>query len=149
MLKRDYGDMVAGGLLILTGAFIAIYASNNYALGTIQRMGPGMFPMGTGILLIFFGVILFVSALFRPGVMPSLRFWSPLFVLSGIAAFALLVTPFGLLPAVAGLIVVSSLAELRIRPVSLAILVAVLCVLAWLVFKVGLGLPMSMLKWPF
>lgn len=149
MLKRDYRDMVAGGLLILCGAFIAFYASNNYALGTVQRMGPGMFPMGTGLLLIFFGVILFISALFRPGVMPPLRFWSPLFVLSGIAAFALLVGPFGLLPAVAGVVVVSSLAELKIRPVSLTALVAVLCFMAWLVFKAGLGLPMPMLKWPF
>lgn len=149
MLKRDYGDMVAGVILIVTGLSVAIYALSSYNLGTVQRMGPAMFPVGTGSLLALFGLILLGSAFFRPGVMPEIRVFSPLFVLGGVAAFAFLIRPFGLIPAVTGLVFISSLAELKIQPTRLAGLIIALCFLAWIIFRVGIGLPIPLISWPF
>lgn len=149
MRTHDYRDMVGGLLLIAVGLFLAVHALSNYQLGTIRRMGPGMFPTMIGGLLCTFGVILLVSGWFRRGVWPELRIWSPLFVLSGVATFALLIGPFGLVPAVVGVVAVSSLAELRVKPVPLAILASVLSLMAWVVFPLGLGLAVPPFAWPF
>lgn len=149
MLKHDYRDMAGGGILLLCGGFMAINAMANYELGTLQRMGPGMFPLGLGLLMAGFGVALGVMAWFRSGPMPDIRIWSPLFVLLGIAGFALAVRPLGLIPAILAVTIISSFAELKVRPLSLAILCLVLCVMAWLVFRVALGLPLVMIRWPF
>lgn len=148
MLSRDYRDIVGGALLVVVGLAFALYSFSNYELGTINRMGPGMFPMALGIILAGFGVMQAIPAFFRTGVMPEIRVWTPIFVLSGVAAFALLVRPFGLLPAVIAVVVISSFAELKIRPVSLVILTGSLCLMSWLIFSVGLGLPVPMFRWP-
>lgn len=149
MLSRDYRDIIGGALLVLVGLGFAAYAFANYELGTINRMGPGMFPMALGVILAGFGFMQALPAFFRTGVIPEIRIWTPLFVLSGIAAFAMLVRSFGLLPAVIAVVVISSFAELKIRPVSLLILTGSLCLISWLIFSVGLGLPMPMFRWPF
>lgn len=149
MLSHDYRDILGGVVLIAFGLAFSAYAFANYEMGTVNRMGPGMFPVALGVVLAAFGVMQAVPALFRTGKMPEIRIWTPLFVLSGVAAFALMIRPFGLLPAVLGVTLISSLAELKIRPVSLAILAGSLCLISWLIFRVGLGLPIPMYRWPF
>lgn len=149
MLSRDYKDIVGGGLLVVFGLVFSWYAAEHYDLGTLRRMGPGMFPMALGLVLAAFGVLLIVPAFFRQGVMPEIRVWTPIFVLAGVAAFTMTIRPFGMIPAVIAVIVISSLAELKIRPVSLFLLTTTLCLLSWLIFRVGLGLPIAMFRWPF
>lgn len=149
MLSRDYRDIVGGAFLVLFGLAFSWYAAEHYELGTLRRMGPGMFPTALGFVLALFGAILAVSAFFRQGTMPEIRIWTPLFVLAGTAAFAMTIRPFGLMPAILAVVVISSLAELKVRPVSLIVLCASLCLIAWLTFRVGLGLPIPMFRWPF
>lgn len=149
MFQRDYRDVAAGILMAAMGGFVASYAALYYNLGTFRSMGPGMFPMLMGAVLVLLGVLLVVSALFRSGTMPEIRLSAPFFILASVAAFALLIRSFGMLPAVASVAVIASLAELKVRPVSLLLLVAVLCLTTWLIFPVGLGLNIPMLHWPF
>lgn len=149
MLSRDYRDIVGGALLVIIGIAYSWYAIEHYDLGTLRRMGPGMFPSALGFVLAGFGAVLAVQAFFRTGVMPEIRILTPLFVILGVAAFALTIQPFGLIPAILAVTVISSLAELKVRPVSLGILCLVLCVIAWLTFRVGLSLPLPMFRWPF
>ncbi len=149
MLSRDYRDIVGGGLLIFGGLLFSWYAATHYDLGTLRRMGPGMFPVALGITLALFGVAMAIPAFFKPGPKVTIRIWTPLFIMAGVGAFALMVRPFGLLPAIVGVTVLSSFAELRVRPVSLVLLCTFLCVMSWLIFSVGLGLPMAMYRWPF
>ena len=149
MLSRDYKDIVGGALLAVFGLIVAVDAAASYDLGTLRRMGPGMFPMELGVILSVFGVALIIPALVSAGKRPHILIFSPLFVLLGVSAFALLVRPFGLIPAILAVVIISSVAELKIRPVSLTILSVTMCVLAWLVFRVGLGLAMPMFRWPF
>jgi len=149
MFERDYRDMVAGILMVAAGAFVAIYASTHYNLGSFRNMGPGMFPLLMGLVLAGLGGALAVTALFRSGPMPEIRISTAIFVLASIGAFALLIRSFGLVPAVIAVTVISSLAELKIRFMSTALLAAGLCLLTWLIFPLGLGLNISMLRWPF
>ncbi len=149
MYRFDYSDMVGGILLILTGAVVSYIAISNYPLGTLTRIGPGMFPAGLGGILACLGALLALHSLRKKGARPDVRIFSPLFVLGGIAAFALIVEPFGLIPAIIAVTVVSSLAELRLRPANLLALCLGLSLLAPFVFRVCLGLPIALLKWPF
>jgi len=149
MYARDYRDIVCGGLLIVFGLGVSWYAAASYDLGTVRRMGPGMFPTALGVILAVLGLLIMVPAFFRTGERPYIRFFAPVFVLAGVAGFALLVRPFGLIPAILAVVVISSLAELKVRPVSLTLLSAGMCLLAWLVFRVGLGMTMPMFRWPF
>ena len=149
MLTRDYRDIVGGAVLVITGLAFSWYAATHYDLGTLRRMGPGMFPSALGVLLAIFGAATMIPAFFRPGTMPEVRKWTPLFVLAGVAAFGLMIRPFGLIPATLAVTIISSFAELRIRPLSLAMLCLSLCLISWLTFKVGLGLPIQMFSWPF
>lgn len=149
MYRYDFVDMLGGILLIVLGAGVTFVACQYYPLGTLARMGPGMFPAGIGVVLSLFGVILALQAFRRSGDPVDLRIISPLFVLGGIALFAILVRPFGLIPALVALIFVSSLAELKPRLWQTAQLALGLCILAPLVFKLGLGLPIPLVEWPF
>ncbi|POF32170.1 tripartite tricarboxylate transporter TctB family protein [Roseibium marinum] len=149
MYRFDYTDLVGGMLLFFVGAGVSLVSIGNYPLGTLPRMGPGMFPAILGVVLAALGVSLALQALRRTGSRPDIRFFSPLFVLGGVTAFALTIVPFGLIPAIVAIVVISSLAELRIRPVSLVLLCLALCLMAPLVFVVGLGLPIPLIRWPF
>lgn len=149
MYRYDYTDMVGGAVLVVAGGAVSLISISSYPLGTLKRMGPGMFPAGLGVLLALFGVILILQALRRPGNHPDIRKFSPLFVLGGIAAFALLVEPFGLIPAILGIVIISSFAELRIKPTTLVLLCLALCILAPGIFKLGLGLQLPLFRWPF
>ncbi|WP_295047739.1 tripartite tricarboxylate transporter TctB family protein [uncultured Paracoccus sp.] len=149
MLSRDYTDIVGGAVLIAVGLGFSGYAYTHYDMGTINRMGPGMFPAAMGLILAAFGLMQAIPAFFRAGPIPEIRIWSPIFVLASIGAFAAMIRPFGLLPSIAVLILISSCAELKLRPVSLLILTGTMCVMSWLIFRVGLGVPLAMARWPF
>lgn len=149
MYRIDYVDIVGGALLVLFGAAVTYVSVTYYPLGTPKRMGPGMFPAGLGVVLAGLGLLLALQALRRPGVKPDIRVFSPLFILGGIAAFAAIIVPFGLVPAIIAILVISSLADLKIRPVSLAISCLGLSLFAPFVFVFLLGLPMPLFRWPF
>ncbi|MDO5528278.1 MAG: tripartite tricarboxylate transporter TctB family protein [Paracoccus sp. (in: a-proteobacteria)] len=149
MFSRDYTDIVGGALLIVVGLGFSAYAISHYEMGTIRRLGPGAFPAALGIILAVFGALQAVPAFFREGVMPEIRIWTPIFVLLSVAAFAMMIRPFGLIPSVIAVTVISSLAEKRIYPVSLIILVTALSAISYLIFGFGLGLSIPMFRWPY
>lgn len=148
MYQRDYRDIIGGGLLLLVGAWIAWHASAYYDLGTIRRMGPGLFPTAIGVILALFGLAVMIPAFFRSGTLDEFEFRSTAAVLASVAAFAMVIRPYGLVPAIAALVVVASLAELKFRPVSILASIVVLSALAYLIFRAGLGLPLAMVRWP-
>ncbi len=139
--------MIGGVILVLIGLSFAAYAFMNYRLGSLSRMDPGMFPLVLGLILAFLGSVLTAQALRRPGDWPVADPATVGLVLAGIVAFGVAIRPLGLIPAICLLVVISALAERRIRPVSTLALCAVLSVAAWLIFGVGIGLPVRMFWW--
>ena len=149
MYSRDYRDLIGGALLLLTGISFFWYGVEHYRLGSVARMGPGLFPVALGAVLALLGAILFVQAMLRPGALPEVRPARALPVLGGIGVFALTIHPLGLIPAICLLVVISSLAELRFRPVTTLAVCAGMSLAAWLIFGVGLGLPIPMIRAPW
>lgn len=149
MYKYDYVDMVGGLLLAIAGIVVSYVSITSYPLGTVQRMGAGMFPAGLGVVLACLGLILVAQSLGRQGVPPDIRLISPLFVLGGVIAFALTVVPFGLVPAIIAILVITSIANIKIHPVSLALLCLFLSLLAPFVFVYLLDLKIPLISWPF
>lgn len=146
MHARDYRDLIGGALLFLTGIAFSWYGAEHYRLGTVARMGPGLFPVALGAVLALLGAILCVQALLRPGTLPEIRPARALPVLGGIGLFALAIHPLGLIPAICLLVVISSLAELRLRPLTTLAVCAAMSLAAWLIFGLGLGLPIPMIR---
>lgn len=146
MLRFDYRDIVVGILLAAAGVVFAGYALANYQLGTVRSMGPGMFPFALGVAQVTLGGVIAIGGLLRVGERPDLRIWTPLFVFGGIIAFGLLIKPFGLIPAVFALVLISSFAQLTFKPLRLVLLAVSACALAWAIFHAALGLPMPLFR---
>ncbi|EFH13556.1 tripartite tricarboxylate transporter TctB family protein [Pseudoroseomonas cervicalis] len=144
--KRDYHDIIGGALMIAGGLWFALY-SLNYNLGTLRRMGPAYFPLGIGILIVLFGLLLVLPALRRPGgwPVPELRPFATISV--AVLGFALVVERFGLVPATVLLTVLAAVAERAPSWRLTAILAVALSAIGVLVFTQGLGIPIPAFRW--
>lgn len=149
MYRYDYTDIFGGLLLISIGAGVSALSLTSYPLGSLGRMGPGMFPAALGAVLAALGLILTLQALRRQGSRPDIRVFSPILILASVAVFALLMSPFGMIPAIVMSTIIASLAELRVRAGQIGLLCLVLSVFAPVVFVYCLGLRIPLVNWPF
>lgn len=143
MASRDYRDLLAGLVMVGLGGAIAGYAVNRYAIGSLGHIGPGLLPAVAGTGMALLGLMIAIPALFRP--------WSSFgdidlralgaVTASGLA-FAWLAPRFGMMPAVAGLVLVASLASRRVTPVFALAMAAGLCGVSYIIFHLGLGVAM-------
>jgi hypothetical protein len=148
MQARDYRDLVGGLALIAIGVAVAVNSVMTLNIGTVTMMGPGAFPAGLGVILAVLGAGIAIPALFRAGRLPRIDVRPFLAVLASIFAFALVMERFGLVPAVTALTFIAGLADRKLSFVRTVILAAVLSVIATLVFRTGLGLPIPIFSWP-
>src|SRR5690606_24024161 len=121
----------------------------HYPLGTVSRMGAGMVPFILGVILSIFGRMVFVASLSQEGSFAEIKVATPLIVLGSVVVFALAVGPFGLLPAAFFTTILAGFADLTFRPVRNIVLALVLTAVAYLIFAVGLQLPIPLFAWPF
>lgn len=154
MIQNDRADLVSGLLIASAGVAVTVYAASNYPLGTLRRMGPGMFPTGLGVTLALLGLVLAfnswrslcaVSGGARMPVRFELR--TAFLCVAGVVAFALLLRPLGLVPAVLAVVGISALSDRRNTLLAIAALVLFLSVLAVLIFKLGLGMTFPLFAW--
>jgi hypothetical protein len=141
-------DFLGGLVLIALGLFFALYASGNYSIGELRRMGPGFFPVALGWVLAVLGVLLLLSSLSGPVQRVGGIAWRPFVtVVAGLSVFALMVERTGMIPSTIVLTVIVALAERRFRPVRTLVLSLVLAGVAVLIFSWGLGLPIPAVRW--
>lgn len=134
-------EFVFSLFLLLLGLAVAI-AGWSYGLGELNDIGPGAFPLGLGILLMGFALMTLKDAL------PSRtlhRVAPVLFIPLGIVVWALLIDLAGLLAATGALIGLYLLAEPRLRPLAAIALTLCLTVIGYLVFILGLKLPLHII----
>ncbi len=151
MKHLDVRDLVAGAILMLLGVFVALYAERHYAVGNAERMGPGFFPVVLAWILAGLGLIIALLALRKTVHVlhpPRLAPRSLVAVLASVAAFSLLVAPFGLIPATFALAFVAALAGREFVPRRTVLLGISLGVLAWLIFTVGLQMNIPAFSFP-
>lgn len=139
-------EVLAAAALMLFGIFVA-WVGSSYEFGVSGRPGPGFFPVCVGLGLTLLGGLL-VKLFFRADTpKPDMPLRPFLAVTAGFVAFALLTERFGLVPGTIGLVVLSSLGESPLRPVTTAVLAIFLAVGAALLFVVGLQMPTPILRW--
>ncbi|MCV0424174.1 MAG: tripartite tricarboxylate transporter TctB family protein [Roseibium sp.] len=136
-------NRVTGLVMSAIGAFV-IYEALSYNLGTAARMGPGFLPLGLGILIIVFGVL--VAVVNDDGDEAAVGIvWRPVvLVLSALLAFALLIEPAGLMAATAALVFISGHADPSHTWRSLTGLFLFLLISVYLVFGIALSIPFKL-----
>lgn len=145
--SRDYKGILAGAALALIGIFTASYSIVLLDLGTVASMGPGMFPAALGVILSALGIVIFLSAFFRSGDFVMIDVRSAITVLISVVAFALTIRPFGFIPAICASTLIASRADSKLSWSAVAILAGGLSAGAFLIFRVGLGMPIAALGW--
>ena len=145
------GDQrIAGSLLLIcVGAIVGLHSWASYPIGTVQRMGPGMFPLALSLTLVALGVLIGALAL-RESTrieIPRPAWWPALKVLGGVLAFALAVKPFGMIPAIVLLTVIASNAGQKVSYVRIILLAFTLCVIVIVVFLLGLAMQFELFRW--
>jgi len=141
-------DMFAG-LMFLTFGIGAAVIAQNYSLGTLARMGSGYFPMMIGSLIAIMGLAILVRAILRPGSsepVATIEFRPILFIAAAIVIFGLVIDDFGIIAALAALIVIARFAGREGGPIELAMMVVVLIAVVVGIFVYGLNIHLRL--WP-
>ncbi len=135
------------GLFFIAVALGFIGLSRQYGTGNMHRMGPGLFPTLVSVLLASLGLIISARAFVVDGP-PVPRFHArPIIVsLAAIALFGMALAQFGLIAAVAALVLAGAVASRESRPLETLGLVIALIAFSALVFVWLLGLPIRL--WP-
>jgi Tripartite tricarboxylate transporter TctB family len=146
MRIRSPKDFWAGLIFIAIGGGFVLLAQQ-YRLGDMHRMGPAMFPTLVGALLVALGLIIALRSFALDGA-PVPRFEvRPIGVsLLAIVLFGIALHWFGLVAAVAVLVLVGAYAARDVRPLENFVLAAVMVAFSVGVFVWLLGLPLPL--WP-
>jgi len=123
----------------------------DYDFGSARRMGPGYFPVVLSGLLVLLALIEGISAILKKEQQHETPVdWRPLIaILVAVAAFAITIAYFGLIPAFLVVIGISSLAQPSYGWKPALILSLVTCVGAWLLFSQLLGMTLPLFNWGF
>ena len=142
LLSKDF----LSGVMFIAFGLGALYFGRNLQMGTTVRMGPGYVPHMLAYIMMSLGGIVAVVALVTSGETTEAPKWKPITMVTiGIVCFAALFERAGLLPALVALVLIASLGgeEFKLTEVlGNMVALAVLCVL---VFKVGLGMNISII----
>src|SRR3546814_6969035 len=111
----DRKDFWAGALFIAAGlGFLLI--GQGYGLGTLRRMGPGLFPVVLAALLVCVGLAVLARAvLARPKPLGGFGLRGMAFVVLSVVLFGLLVRTAGLAVAIVAVVLVVAYARDRKR----------------------------------
>ena len=137
------------GLLFCAFGIGAVAIAHGYSLGTLNRMGSGFFPTVIGVGLTILGAIVAIRAVLKQESsepLAALDLRPILFIGAAIILYGLLVEDFGLVAALAALIVVARLAGREGSLAELALMVAILIAVAVGIFVYALGVRLPL--WP-
>ena len=144
--RSSLPDALGGVALLAVGLFFFL-TSFRYGIGTLIEMGPGFFPMILGAVTSVLALGIVLWALIGRGEVPDPPDWRPfLGVVASIAAFGLTIDSLGLLPASVLVVLLVGLGDRGARLLPTLGLAATVCLVSWLVFTVGLGLPIPLIR---
>jgi hypothetical protein len=147
-------DFYAGLVMVLLGAGVTLN-STTYNLGTFMHMGPGMFPFMLGILMIFIGILIFISGLMTPleegeQILPDSMEWRGwACILAGPLMFIIFGEYFGMVAATFMCVFVSALGDRTATLKSSLLLAASITVAGAVLFSYVLKVPFPLFRWGF
>ena len=146
MRIRSPKDFWAGLIFVAIGAAFILLAQQ-YRLGDLHRMGPGLFPTLIGAVLALLGAIIAGRAFVIDGEgVPRLHAFPLGVSLLAIVLFGVALQWLGLIAAVAVLVIVGGHAARDVRPAENVALAGVMAAFSVAVFVWLLGLPLPL--WP-
>lgn len=149
MVRFDPRDM-AGGILVAALGLAFVIPALNYPLGRLAAPGPGAFPMSLGLITVVLGLAIIVRGfVMGGGQRVEIHIRSAVAVTGAILAFALLIRVIGLVPTLFIVVIVSALGSSQSRLWPTLAIAAGSAAGGWLVFIVGLGLPIPAVRIPF
>lgn len=147
---------VLAALIFLFFGLMAIVLGWEYGLGTSRQLGGGAMPVLAGIALIGLGAVQFLRAASAgkgseslPRAFARSEARPLLLILAAVLAFAILIIPTGLVPALAALIAIAWFAEDGGRRWELPVAMVTVIVIMIAIFNIGLGLPIRLFAWRF
>ena len=142
-LSKDF----LSGLMFIGFGLLALYFGQKLALGTPVRMGPGYVPRMLSLTLLGLGALVCIIAVVSGSEPVERPKWKPITLVTlGIVCFALLFERAGLIPALVVLIMISSLAGEEFKLIEVIGNIIVLSILCTIVFKIGLGMNISVVQ---
>ena len=138
------------GLMFLALGLGALFMALQYRLGTLTAMGPGYFPVMLSCLVALCGAIMTVRSAIAPDperVLTEFHIKPLAIIVVAVLIFGLTIDRFGLVAAIAALILISQLAMRKKGIVEPIVIFAVLTVIAILVFVTGLNIPLKLGPW--
>jgi hypothetical protein len=142
-LSKDF----LAGLMFLAFGVAALYFGRHLAVGTAVRMGPGYVPRVLSFILLGLGGLISVLALVNSSEPTEVPRWKPITLVTiGIICFALLFERAGMLPALVALVAISSFAGQEFKLAEVIGNMVVLTILCIVVFKLGLGMNISVIQ---
>jgi hypothetical protein len=143
LLSKDF----LSGVMFIAFGLAALYYGRNLQMGTTVRMGPGYVPHMLAYIMMSLGGIIIVVALLTRGEITEAPKWKPITMVTiGIICFALLFERAGLLPALVALILIASLGGEEFKLTEVLGNMVVLAALCVGVFKIGLGMNISIIR---
>lgn len=147
-------DILAG---LFLGAFALLFVlpGIGYGVGTISRPGSGGVPVIAGLIMLSFAALIAFGGIRRlRSAGETVRFEAErlrhiAFVMAALGIFALMIERFGLLPSTAAAVIISSLADRESRIGPTLVVAAVMCVVVWVIFKLGLQVKTPLIESPF
>lgn len=161
MARIDPANLIGGVLVMGIGGAFA-WGATGLPMGGGRVLGPGYFPLATGLLTAGLGLVIALGAVI-PGLRPGARGpgqgadairlpampWRPMVaVLGAIAVFGLLIGRAGLVPAVLAAVAIAALGSPRNRPLAALVLAVATALACWLLFVIALGLPIRAFRNP-
>lgn len=146
-LNRFLSKDFLSGLMFIGFGLVALYFGQKLALGTTVRMGPGYVPRMLALIMMGLGLLICVIALVNGAELVEKPKWKPITLVTiGVLCFAFLFERAGLLPALVVLVLIASLAGPEFKLKEVIANMVVLAVVCTLVFKVGLGMNITILR---
>ena len=145
---RSPKDFLAGLMFIVVG-LVAVFIARDYSFGSAVKMGPGYFPTILGGLLAAIGMVCIVASLRAKGAaLEKIAFKPMVLVCVSTLLFGFMLRNAGVVFAIAFLIFMSAYASVKFRWVVAFRIFVIMTLFCYLVFVLGLGLPMPLLgKW--
>jgi hypothetical protein len=149
-------DLIGGTLMTLVG-LVAVMTGLGYRTGSLNRMGPGFFPVALGALLAVVGVVIAITSRGKAAAdpvpethahghrLPDLR--GVVCILGGVIAFVAIGHYGGLIPATFSIVFISALGDRTNTLKEAACLAIAMCTVAAVVFAWALKLQLPLFAW--
>lgn len=146
-MNKFSAEGLTGVVFLVLGMGVFFYTYNEVEIGSLQEMGPGFFPAIMSIIVAILGGCVTIGSIIKQSqLIEKYNFKAMILVSIGLIFFALLIEKLGLLFAILGLVVVSSFADSKLTIKQKILLFLGLFLIAFLVFNVLLGMPLSAVK---